>query len=59
MKNFKVSVIIPLAPTEAISINLVQQLKLLPKDWEILICSSKLQDTKIFKFNNCIFTVTA
>lgn len=52
MTNFKVSVIIPLAPKETISINLAEQLMLLPKDWEILICSAELHNIEIFKFDN-------
>jgi glycosyltransferase involved in cell wall biosynthesis len=39
--QMKVSVIIPVAPKEAIFNSLQEQLMVLPADWEILICSSE------------------
>lgn len=58
MGNIKVSVIIPLAPNDIISAKLEQQLLLLPDDWEILFCSPKLENRKIFNRVNFEYVLT-
>lgn len=57
MTDFKVSVIIPLAPNEKISIKLAEQLLSLPNDWEILFCSPKLNNIEIIKPNNTSYII--
>lgn len=58
MRNFKVSVIIPLAPNDIISIKFEQQLSALPNDWEILFCSPKANDIESLKNHNIRYIMT-
>ncbi|MEQ8154131.1 MAG: glycosyltransferase [Clostridiaceae bacterium] len=58
MKKYKVSVIIPLASNDTVSIRLNQQLSLLPNDWEILFCSPKSNDGDIPEDSNIKYIIT-
>lgn len=58
MTNYKVSVIIPLAPNEIISNKFAEQLSSLPKDWEILFCSPKVNTKESFNVHNAKYIIT-
>lgn len=55
MTKTKVSVIIPLAPNESLSIKFTKQLLALPNNWEVLFGSPKMIDISILKNGNVKF----